>query len=80
MTEPNLTRQADWRRRFPQKYRAHIAVQQAIKVGTLVKTCCQHCGKTDGRLDAHHPDYSKPLEVIFLCRSCHTILHKRGQP
>lgn len=78
MTEPNLTRQADWRRRHPSKYQAHLAVQRALKTGELVKSPCEHCGKSDGRLDAHHPDYSKPLAVIFLCRSCHTRLHKRG--
>ena len=78
MKEPNLTRQADWRRRHPSRYAAHLAVQRALKRGELVKTGCEHCQTTDGRLDAHHPDYSKPLAVIWLCRRCHTLLHKRG--
>lgn len=80
MKEPNLTRQANWRRRFPGRYAAHLAVQRAIKSGELVRQACEHCGQSDGRLDAHHPDYSKPLAVVFLCRRCHTRLHKRGQP
>lgn len=33
------------------------------------------------RIERHHPDYSKPLEVIFVCKSCHGLLdeerHKR---
>jgi len=25
---------------------------------------------------AHHEDYEKPLDVIFVCRSCHYKIHK----
>lgn len=75
----NESRQADWRRRHPGRYQAHLAVQRALKTGELVKCPCEHCGKFDGRLDAHHPDYSKPLAVIWLCRRCHILLHKRGK-
>lgn len=25
----------------------------------------------------HHPDYSKPLEVVWMCRPCHLAEHKR---
>ena len=35
---------------------------------------CSQCGSTSN-LIKHHPDYSKPLEVITLCRSCHKLLH-----
>jgi predicted HNH restriction endonuclease len=37
---------------------------------------CQICG-TMKDLQKHHPDYSKPLEVVILCRSCHEKLHRR---
>jgi hypothetical protein len=36
---------------------------------------CQMCGATKD-LQKHHPDYSKPLEVVILCRSCHERLHR----
>ena len=25
---------------------------------------------------SHHPDYTKPYEVIFCCPSCHVLIHK----
>lgn len=30
---------------------------------------CQHCGAAG--TDRHHPDHSKPLDVVILCRPCH---------
>lgn len=84
MTELNLktdTRQANWRRANPQRYLAHIAVQRALSRGELAKGPCEVCGisEADGALiDAHHDDYSKPLEVRFLCRQHHIRLHNTG--
>jgi hypothetical protein len=37
-------------------------------------TCCSQC-KKEGKVDGHHPDYDKPLSVIWLCRSCHMLEH-----
>lgn len=37
---------------------------------------CMKCGDQK-RLDSHHPDYSKPNEVVWLCRSCHMLAHRR---
>ena len=36
---------------------------------------CQHCGN-NVRLHAHHLDYSKPLEVKWLCPLCHCAIHR----
>ncbi len=45
--------------------------QQALKLIKIPKgQMCQDC-KSKFAIDRHHPDYSKPLEVEFLCRSCH---------
>jgi len=38
---------------------------------------CQQCG-TVTNLHRHHPDYSKPLEVVILCVKCHNRLHHGG--
>lgn len=37
---------------------------------------CERCG-SDGPLQAHHPDYSKPLSVEWLCRECHGLEHRK---
>jgi hypothetical protein len=36
---------------------------------------CQHCG-SDKKVERHHFDYTKPLEVIELCHRCHKLEHK----
>src|ERR1700676_440627 len=55
--------------------RARQAVKQALKVGTLVKLPCRDCGKLE--VQAHHPDYDKPLEVIWLCLEHHIAEHRQ---
>lgn len=54
----------------------HSTVRHALKKGVLVKPdACEHCGLDKVRLQGHHEDYDKPLEVIWLCRACHTKAH-----
>jgi hypothetical protein len=36
---------------------------------------CEGCNKPV-RLEKHHPDYSKPLLVVWLCKPCHAIADK----
>jgi hypothetical protein len=56
-----------------ERKRAGAAVQTAIYQGRLVRQPCEICGKQ--RVDAHHDDYSRPLDVRWLCRSHHKQLH-----
>jgi hypothetical protein len=70
---PNTTRQAYWRRQNPEKYEAHKAVANALNRGLLKKGKCVVCGSL--RVDAHHDDYSKPLQVTWLCRRHHREAH-----
>jgi len=52
--------------------RASSKVQKAIKKGILIKPKeCQICNKTNCRIEASHSDYSKPLDVLWVCVSCH---------
>lgn len=44
-----------------------------------LKPCCEQCSSKDN-LVRHHPDYSKPLYVITLCKSCHIQLHQKLKP
>lgn len=65
----------EWRTRNPEKRRAHAAVYNAIKRGKMVRPeRCSVCRSTDF-IHAHHDDYSKPLDVIWLCASCHRKRH-----
>lgn len=62
--------------KFKEKQNARVSVRRAILSGNLVKpNYCSAC-LNDCRPHAHHRDYSKPLEVIWLCLSCHRAEHK----
>jgi hypothetical protein len=54
---------------------AHVAVHNAIKRGKLVRMPCEVCGAK--KVDAHHDDYEKRLEVRWLCRKHHREHHVR---
>lgn len=45
-----------------------------IAKGILTKQLCIVCG-TNEMIEAHHEDYTKPLEVIWLCRNHHKQYH-----
>lgn len=69
------------------KERAHNLVEKAIKRGILTNPqVCSTCKNTytfkDGRtaIQAHHSDYDKPLDVIWLCQKCHHKWHKNNIP
>lgn len=58
------------------KERARYDARNAIRRGELVKPDkCSLCHKHD-IINAHHPDYSKPLEIIWVCSMCHGNIHK----
>ena len=63
-----------WRAEDSRRSVAHYAVAQAIRSGLLVRMPCIRCGKE--KTEAHHEDYDKPLEVMWLCTSCHKQRHK----
>lgn len=62
-----------YRLQSPQKSRARSAVKHALLIGVLVRKPCERCGSENS--EAHHEDYSKPLEVIWLCRLDHAARH-----
>jgi branched-chain amino acid transport system permease protein len=59
------------RLKFPEKYRARGLVATAILKGSIIPELC-FCG---AKAQAHHEDYSKPLEVQWLCTTHHNELH-----
>jgi hypothetical protein len=66
--------QGKWRKDNPEKYRAQNAVSNAVRDGKLIKGPCAVCGATK-RIHGHHEDYSKPLQVTWLCAVHHKQLH-----
>jgi len=66
---------AGWRERNPERWRtiqrASSALHRALKAGKLIRPdTCFLCGRT-GRIEAAHEDYSRPLDVVWMCRPCH---------
>ena len=54
--------------------RAREAVARAIRRGDLLKSCCELC--LADKVQAHHDDYTRPLEVRWLCPTCHKRVDK----
>ena len=65
----------------PEKARAGSAIHNELRSGRMVKpSVCEHCGNEPEKthiLQGHHSDYTKPLEVVWLCPRCHAIEHRR---
>lgn len=61
------------------KHKCHAKVTYAIKRGRLNRLPCEMCGEVEG-VHGHHDDYSKPLEVRWLCRKHHAQLHWKKVP
>lgn len=61
------------RRSMPGYMAAHNAVARALKNGSLVKKQCEMCGSIMSV--AHHDDYTKPLDVMWLCTIHHKARH-----
>jgi formylmethanofuran dehydrogenase subunit E len=60
-----------------EKYYARKELNAALKRGDITRpSACEECGR-DVKLTAHHGDYSKPLEVRWLCYECHGKLHRK---
>lgn len=65
-----------WAANHPERIRirrnAGKKVLQAIKNNTLIRpSTCEECGVMSSRIEAAHYDYSRPLDVRWLCRRCH---------
>jgi hypothetical protein len=62
-------------KKYPEKYEARWRIREAIRAGKIIKpTTCSKCN-VSGIIQAHHPDYSKPYDVIWLCPLCHSRAH-----
>ena len=71
-SRPNY--QKEYRQANPLKYKAHSAVNYAVRTGSLERLPCEVCNISEG-VHAHHEDYSKPLDVVWLCAIHHSERH-----
>lgn len=63
-------------RRDPVKLAARYRLRYEVRCGRIVKpSACSSCG-TDGAVHGHHEDYGRPLDVEWLCRTCHGVRHR----
>ena len=71
----------NWRKNNPNskeekmKNSARAYLRIYLKRGKIIKGNCVICG-TSEKIEGHHHDYHKPLDVTWLCRSCHSKKHK----
>jgi hypothetical protein len=64
-----------YRRKNPEKIRAHYAIRNAVRSGRLIRPShCHSCG-VFCTPHGHHDDYSRPLDVEWLCHECHYDAH-----
>jgi hypothetical protein len=71
-------RRKRYEERYPERLASNRAVWTAVKNGELVKPlACEDCERAveSRQLHGHHEDYSKPLEVEWLCAKCHKDRH-----
>lgn len=65
--------QKEYREKNPAKYKATVAVNNALRQKKIEKAPCEVCGRHD--VHGHHDDYAKPLEVRWLCPIHHRQWH-----
>lgn len=63
-----------WREKNPEKARCHSIVWRELRNGRIVPEPCHICGSTD-KVQAHHRDHSKPMDITWLCPYCHRAVH-----
>lgn len=58
------------------KVRARMEVRNALRRGEIHRMPCEKCGSN---AEAHHEDYSKPLEIVWMCRKHHLEHHAKAE-
>lgn len=74
--ESHAKANAKYRAAEPERKRARDAVNNAVRDGRLIPWPVCAIPECDCAPEAHHPDYSRPLEVVWLCDGHHKDAHK----
>lgn len=73
----NVERNRHYIALYPERHHARLLLRKAVRDGQLIRpSSCPECG-AGGKIDAHHDDYTKPLEVRWLCCACHGKLSRK---
>lgn len=59
--------------KYPEKFDARYRARRAVQKGIIKKKPCAVCGEE--KVEGHHPDYSKPLYIVWLCKRHHVDTH-----
>lgn len=65
-----------YRTLYPNKYKAHTLVGNAVKSKKLFRKPCEVCGEE--KAVGHHDDYLEPLNVRWLCQAHHKQWHAKN--
>ena len=69
-----------YQKRYPMVYASHVITSNAMRDGRLSQASnCSVCKSTE-KIEGHHDDYTKPLEVRWLCEQCHKEWHRHNKP
>jgi len=60
--------------KYPERIRAVNTSNRAIKNNIIKREPCEFCG-ISYNIEGHHHNYNQPLNVMWLCKTCHKILH-----
>lgn len=75
---PEANRRAyEARKRNPiarEKMKTRVILRGAVKAGKIKRQPCEVCGTS--KVEGHHDDYSKPLDVRWLCPTHHRAIHQ----
>ncbi len=72
--EENKQKVREYNRNWVRKNRNKSRAEHTARLHILLKDHCEICGKK--ARDRHHEDYSKPMEVIHVCPTCHRKLDR----
>ena len=69
------------RLKYPNKYKKRDSVYRIVRFELKTNRLkrpkkCNRCGKKR-ILQGHHPNYNKPLKILWLCYKCHYQIHAK---
>ncbi len=66
---------SEWQKSNPEAVKASYLLRESIRKGQISRSKkCSKCREVN-RIVAHHPNYKEPLNIIWLCTSCHKLIH-----